>query len=1320
MNKLTFVLAVSTLAGGWMCRAQIQPNWQQITSFQQAIQANDTNRASDLLESNTNLALAHDFTGKQPLLEAAEAGNIPLIRRMIALGADINATGDTMMSSGSQRTALHVAIWRNRPDVCKFLLDAGADPNKMAFGYETPLHLAFKEGREVIAACLMDHGADPFLCKFYVNDHTTPFELAIARTSGKLVPRMLDGVKPAEIMTKSKAASRMARTYNYRLPTWDEFLQEKGATLLMTAAQRGELEAVQALFKAGVRLKEPDNSCPSLIQSVSLAANEAARNQPGAIAQLRETRERLKALDGSQADSSYIEQLSAQETRLAETVEMLSPEHWQKMLQVLMQQGASYDAFAAAALGDTNRISKLLAGSPLVAGARDCDGQTTLHWAVKTDRLPMLVFWIAARTPLDATNNAGQTALHQAAAAGKADFVRVLLEAQASTAIQDTNGWTALDVANKNQRAGCIHLLLPKTPGAHDERGLSSLLHKVAASGNTSSLAALLENQTGLEARNELGLTPLAVAVQGGHLAAAALLVDKGADVNARDPAGNTLLQQILLQDQFTVRGFPPASWFDQAGNESRRAACPANLIASQEGRAPNPVLQGAGFLLACGVNVRATNHAGQTVMQMVMDDKLGHGVFFFDDDLDKLLQLLARAGGNLNQRDAEGNTVLHRLSNAFDANDVERFASLVKAGADINATNNLGETPLHKAAESLSSWSQNDPPTEPFRWLLFYKANVNARDHQGRTPLDVLATSDSMFKAEATRALIDAGADLNKKDARSQKDVHGRAAVHLALSGKWPWSGAGEQLALLVQAGADLNARDDEGKTPLHYLAAMGDDDPMFFIHGIGSVFSGTNIHFSARDNNGDTPLHIAARTDTRDVFDWLLTHGAGLDDTNNAGETPRLISARKPNAFRHFGPQNAQTDIFAAARQGNLDALSALIKADPGLVDAAGPGGQRPLFVAIVAKQTNAAVFLAQHGARWDVITAVLAGNAKALDGILKKQPDEIGKKFRGSSLLHLAATRGDIEAVKILLAAKADLQAVDSRGLSSLGIARLLGQKDVEQVLREHGAAENIFDAAYAGDCGVATALVRSDKSLATRTNPRGIPVVAVAAGTGNEELLRLLLGQGASATDVDRQNGWTLLHFAAAYNQTNAARWLLSKGAKTDVFDTNGFTPLHLASLKGSAEMVSLLLKRKANVNLAMRESQDDTQSGTIPWLARGRSVIPGKTALHVAAAACQTNVIPLLLAAGAKVNATDAWGRTPLDQNSVQSIMRGRFMVVQTIIELDSLGIEELGLKESFVLVFAKLIDSRRTATISFLEQAGGKYGTSSVLPGRAW
>lgn len=1280
--------------------AQTRPRGADVEAFFTAIQMGDTNAAAELLESNTNLAFVGENFSKLPLLEAAAAGNVPLVKRLIQLGADINATGDTRMSGGSQMTALHEAIKFNRPQVCQVLLESGANPNVMAFGFTTPLDLAFSENREEMADLLLDYGAEPFQGKLFSNDETTPFELAITRSNGRLTGRMLGQDSKHPLGKKSLQKPRTSKRPQRGMKTSAEVLSQHGNELLTAAAQRGELEAVQALLSAGISAKNSNINCPTLLQSYSLAANDNARNFPSASNQWNRLQDQLKADYISKADANFVASLRSQEASQADKVAMMAADRWHKILEILIKNGADYDAFAATALGDTNHASRLLSADKGVAQTRDCNGQTPLHWALQADQPEMVIFWINVGTPLAATNAAGQTALHLAAANGKTDFVKALLSAHAPTDVRDTNGWTPLDAAIQNKQSDCIHLLLSENRVAtHPERGLSMSLHEAAAAGNVATLVAILETETNLEARNELGLTPLQVAVTKGHLAAAALLVDKGANVNVCDPAGNGLLHQILLQEQLTIYDRPPTNWLERVGQDPKKKIYVQNLTVGQYEQGPNPLLQAASLLLACGANATAKNKAGDTPMQLIVDQKTGRGVFFFDNDREKLLQLLSVHGGNVDERDADGNTALHRLCTGFyDVNKVESMASLIASGANVNAANNLGQTPLHVAAQKINGWDNNDPPVnEPFQLLVYKQADVNARDNEGRTPMDVVAASDSSFKSEAMALLIKAGAKSNVTDKK------GLTTVHQALTGEWPWQSAGENLQQLAQAGADFSAKDNNGKTPLHYLAALGDQEPLFFIRGVDQIFINAKVDFNARDNDGNTPLHIAAKTGTRDVFDWLVKQGAGLDETNNAGETPRLLSARASNGFSRFGPPNADADIFVAAREGKFDSLSALVKADPALVNATNQFNQTPLRIAVVAHRTNVVEFLEQHGAQWDIVSAVLGGQTQVAREILTRQPEAITTKNFGSSLLHLAAANGDVATTKILLDAKADWHEQDRRGLSPLGVARLRNQSDVVQTLRERGATENVFDVAYMGGEAMAIQLLNQDKSLTLATNAMGLSVTDIAAGTGQVEVLKRLLDNGASPERTGGFEGQTPLHLAAIYNQTNTARLLIRRGAKVNTDDRAGFTPLHVAALRGATEVASILLKAKADPNQQMSEPSGEGVPG-MPMMGGPNDIrFTQESALHLAATMCQTNMIQLLLASGASVNAADGMGRTPLDLAKLAGFPPSIFWIQRSFGRMDPLGVAES-------LSFPNRVSQpdQQKAAAALLESAGGK------------
>ncbi len=135
------------------------------------------------------------------------------------------------------------------------------------------------------------------------------------------------------------------------------------------------------------------------------------------------------------------------------------------------------------------------------------------------------------------------------------------------------------------------------------------------------------------------------------------------------------------------------------------------------------------------------------------------------------------------------------------------------------------------------------------------------------------------------------------------------------------------------------------------------------------------------------------------------------------------------------------------------------------------------------------------------------------------------------------------------------------------------------------------------------------------------------VADAAQRGDADAVRALLQGGADA-NAAQSDGMTALHWAAARNDATIARALLYAGATVQARTRlGGYTPLHLASRAGSREVVDVLVAQGADV---------DAYTAT------------GVTALHFAADADAAAVAAALLAGGADVDARDDFSqRTPL-------------------------------------------------------------------------
>lgn len=150
------------------------------------------------------------------------------------------------------------------------------------------------------------------------------------------------------------------------------------------------------------------------------------------------------------------------------------------------------------------------------------------------------------------------------------------------------------------------------------------------------------------------------------------------------------------------------------------------------------------------------------------------------------------------NVRNSVGETPLHE---AVQLSQKEKIELLIAKGADIEARDSLGLTPLHWAFIT----SKNN---EMVKLLIAKGANIDARLKNGKTLLHDARIDDA-------EQLIAMGADVNAKD------NDGKTPLHVAAF----W-GRRDMAELLIANWANVNAKDNNGRTPLKETEIMGKKD--------------------------------------------------------------------------------------------------------------------------------------------------------------------------------------------------------------------------------------------------------------------------------------------------------------------------------------------------------------------------------------------------------------------------------------------------------------------------------------------------------------
>jgi len=90
-----------------------------------------------LLQLRANPRLRNPL-GETPLMMAAVQGHLGIVQALFKAGGDV--------SSGQGWSALHYAAWRGHADVCKFLLENGADIDARGPNGITPVMMAVRSG----------------------------------------------------------------------------------------------------------------------------------------------------------------------------------------------------------------------------------------------------------------------------------------------------------------------------------------------------------------------------------------------------------------------------------------------------------------------------------------------------------------------------------------------------------------------------------------------------------------------------------------------------------------------------------------------------------------------------------------------------------------------------------------------------------------------------------------------------------------------------------------------------------------------------------------------------------------------------------------------------------------------------------------------------------------------------------------------------------------------------------------------------------------------------------------------------------------------
>jgi ankyrin repeat protein len=312
--------------------------------------------------------------------------------------------------------------------------------------------------------------------------------------------------------------------------------------------------------------------------------------------------------------------------------------------------------------------------------------------------------------------------------------------------------------------------------------------------------------------------------------------------------------------------------------------------------------------------------------------------------------------------------------------------------------------------------------------------------------------------------------------------------------------------------------------------------------------------------------------------------------------------------------------------------------------------------------------------------LMEAVMNDDLEAVKLLLAHGADVNQRTDGQKTALQLAAGTGNFEVAQLLLAKGAD-PAIPPTGTSPLHEAAINGQYEIVKLLLAKGLRHDLYSAIAMGEIEMVQKGLKHDPSRALRPDGAGRMPMDYAVANRQLEIAQLLLTCGAPMVQEKWVTTPAPLHRAISQGHVEMVEWLLEAGSNPNTsVGRRGEYPdwtsaLHMAVNRNNLDMVKLLLKYEvelkernqfsqtalhvaasegnAPIVATLLEAGDDPNAKQMGYelpCGSGEEEKPTYTTpLHFAVEGGKPEVIRLLLAAGASLDARTANGDTPLMQ-----------------------------------------------------------------------
>lgn len=437
----------------------------------------------------------------------------------------------------------------------------------------------------------------------------------------------------------------------------------------------------------------------------------------------------------------------------------------------------------------------------------------------------LLVEWLVnAGADTTATDTVGDGLLHHAAKMGHQSLVTRFIAENAGINIRNASGSTPLHIGVATNLGFALKLIASRQGIKGTRHAILEVLKKhkreIWLRDHEEIVKILLSAGADCRAVNNGGTTPLVMAAFHGNESLIEILIENGADVNTVDSGGNSCLYMAAL-----------------AGSDT----CIQTLLKH-------------------GAEIKASN-LGITPL---------HCAAQYGNVL--AVKILLEAGDKVDSADQDGDTVLHLIPSVSQSDYQPTELPPEHNKEEKQPTND--ELEVAAIVQRGRDWeTMEEDQLECFTLVLSKGADANAVNKAGNTPLMMVASAG---RVRFGKSLLDFDADIN------HMNDQGAFAIHAAVSQGHP-----DFVNLLLDRGDDPNRRTKLGVTPLMNACLNSQTEIMQLLYDRGADIDASF--------EGCSALHMVAEQGLGDIVKWLINRSVDVNAADSEGKTALDIASEK-----------------------------------------------------------------------------------------------------------------------------------------------------------------------------------------------------------------------------------------------------------------------------------------------------------------------------------------------------------------------------------------------------------------------------------------